>query len=74
MEPLLTDAQVQMFDYLNLVTRHSSAIDPPEPPGHAEVLSILEDVQSMVLHGELTPEEAARQFRADATRALRMQP
>lgn len=74
LEPLLTDAQVQMFEYLDLVAEHSSAIDPPEPPGHAEVLSILEDVQSMVLHGELTPEAAARQFRADATRVLRLQP
>lgn len=71
LEPLLTHAQVQMFNYLNLAGQHSSAIDPPEPPGHPEVLAILEDIQSRVLHGELTPEEAARQFRADATRALR---
>ena len=73
LEPMLTHAQAQMFAYLDLVTRHSSPIDPPEPPGHAEVLAILEDVQSMVLHGELPPEQAARQFRTDATRALRLQ-
>lgn len=71
LEPMLTPAQAQMFEYLALAAEHSSAIDPPEPPGHAEVLAILEDVQSMVLHGELTPEAAARQFRMDATRALR---
>lgn len=72
LEPLLTPAQAQMFDYLNLAAQHSSQIDPPEPPGHAEVLTIMEDIQSMVLHGELTPEQAARQFRTDATRALRL--
>ena len=26
LEPLLTDVQVQMFNYLNLITQHSSAI------------------------------------------------
>ena len=73
LEPLLTDVQVQMFNYLNLITQHSSAIDPPEPPGHPEVLRLLQDIESMVLHGAETPLDAAKMFRQEATRILKNQ-
>lgn len=73
LEPLLTDVQVQMFNYLDLVTQHSSAIDPPEPAGHPEVLRLLQDVESMVLHEASTPTEAAKMFRQEATRILKSQ-
>lgn len=73
LEPLLTDVQIQMFNYLDLAAQHSSAIDPPEPPGHPEVLRLIEDIESMVLHGASTPAEAAKMFRQEANRILRSQ-
>lgn len=69
----LTEAQVLMFDYLNLVSQHSSTIDPPEPAGHPEVNRTLDDLESMVLHGVISPKEAAVRFRQEATRILRSQ-
>ncbi|MGB3984840.1 MAG: ABC transporter substrate-binding protein, partial [Limnochordia bacterium] len=71
LQPYLTDVQIQMFEYLDLVSQHSSPIDPPEPAGHPEVNRLLDDLQSMVLHEVITPAEAARTFRQEATRILR---
>ena len=71
LEPFLTDVQIKMFEYLNLVSQHSSPIDPPEPAGHPEVNRLLDDLQSMVLHEVITPAEAAKNFRQEATRILR---
>lgn len=71
LQPYLTEVQVQMFEYLDLASQHSSAIDPPEPAGHPEVNRTLDDLQSMVLHEEITPAEAAKRFRQEATRILR---
>lgn len=73
LEPDLSEVQVQMFNYLDLISEHSSAIDPPEPAGHPEVNRNLDDFESMVLHGVLSPEDAATAFRQEATRILRTQ-
>lgn len=69
--PDLTEIQIQMFEYLDLIGAHSSAIDPPEPAGHPEVNRILDDLDSMVLHGAISAEEAAKRFIQEATRVLR---
>jgi len=71
LEPDLTEAQILMFDYLNLIGDHTSPIDPPEPAGHPEVNRALDDIDSMVLHGVISPEEGAKRFRQEATRILR---
>lgn len=73
LEPDLSEVQVQMFNYLDLISDHSSAIDPPEPAGHPEVNRTLDDFESMVLHGVLSPKDAAGAFRQEATRILRTQ-
>ena len=66
----LNEIDKKVFDYIDLVTDHSSPIDSNFPSVASEVLSALEDVDELVRYGELTPEEGAEHFREEATRIL----
>lgn len=68
--PLLDDTQKMMFDYIDLVTQHSSPIGPPEPPGHAEVDKLLTNLEEQMLYGEISIEDAAVKFREEANKIL----
>src|SRR5699024_12731144 len=67
---LLNEIDKKVFDYIDLVTDHSSPIDSNFPSVASEVLSALEDVDELVRYGELTPEKGAEHFREEATRIL----
>jgi len=68
--PLLDDTQKMMFDYIDLVTKHSSPIDPPDAPGHPEVDKLLKNLEEQMLYGEISIEDAAVKFREEATKIL----
>jgi multiple sugar transport system substrate-binding protein len=70
MAPNLSEVDKKIFDYIALVTEKSSPIDSNYPPTSAEVLQALADVDELVIYGELTPEEGAKQFRQQAEEIL----
>ncbi|SDJ77870.1 ABC transporter substrate-binding protein [Sediminibacillus albus] len=66
----LSETDKKVFDYIELVTENSSPIDSNFPPESSEILAALEEVDELVMYGELTPEEGAKQFREKATSVL----
>jgi multiple sugar transport system substrate-binding protein len=70
LKPLLTPAQVQVFDYVAWAEKNSSPMDPPEPVGAGEVFTALTSVVEQLNFKKITPEEAAKQFRTKANAIL----
>ncbi|GGC84012.1 putative ABC transporter substrate-binding protein YesO [Thalassobacillus devorans] len=66
----LNDTDKKVYEYIELVTENSSPIDSNFPPQATEVLAALEEVDEMVIYGQLTPEEGAEMFREKATSIL----
>ncbi|WP_277678933.1 ABC transporter substrate-binding protein [Gracilibacillus dipsosauri] len=66
-----TDAGRKMFEYVELAQEYSREIDPPDPQGSTEIESLFEnEVQDPIHYGEITPEEAAENFRTKASEIL----
>ncbi|WP_299094035.1 sugar ABC transporter substrate-binding protein [uncultured Metabacillus sp.] len=70
MEPNLSEEDKKVFDYINLVAENSTPIDSNFPPAAAEVLQKLAEIDELVIYGELSPREGAKQFREQATEIL----
>lgn len=66
----LSEIDQIVYDYIDLVTENSSPIDSNFPSTASEVLDTLTDIDELLKYGELTPEEAAKQFREEATAIL----
>ncbi len=66
----LNETDQKVFDYIELVTENSSPIDSNYPPQSTEVLAALSEVDELVMYGELTPGQGAKQFREKATSIL----
>ncbi|RCW74906.1 ABC transporter substrate-binding protein [Saliterribacillus persicus] len=65
------DAGKKMFEYVELAQEYSREIDPPDPQGSTEVESLFEnEVEDAIYYGEVTPEEAAANFREKASAIL----
>ncbi len=60
----LSETDKKVFDYIDMVTKHSSAIDSNFPPESSEVLADLEKIDEKVMYGQLSPEDGAKQFRS----------
>ncbi|SHN22548.1 ABC transporter substrate-binding protein [Gracilibacillus kekensis] len=66
-----SDAGKKMFEYVELAQEYSREIDPPDPQGATEIESLFEnEVQDPIHYGEITPEEAAKNFREKASEIL----
>jgi multiple sugar transport system substrate-binding protein len=70
MVPNLSETDKKVFDYISLVSENSSPIDSNFPATSAEVLQALADIDELVMYGEMTPEEGAKEFRKKATEIL----
>ncbi len=72
LEPLLGKAQREMFEFIGRIEADSSPVPPADPPGHADVIANVYTplVIEPVLYGQITPEEAAATFRAEAEPVL----
>jgi len=68
--PKLDEATKETFNYLELVQEHSKPVDIIDPPGGGEIRQLFERIAEAVNFGEITPEEAATQFRKDAEAIL----
>ncbi|WP_058306511.1 ABC transporter substrate-binding protein [Gracilibacillus massiliensis] len=62
---------VKMFDFVELAQDYSKPIDPPEPEGATEILSMYEnEVEHPMYYQQISPEEAAANFREKASEIL----
>ena len=70
MKETVDEATRKTFEYIELITPHTSPIDKNHPATAAEVLSILQEVDEKVLYKQITPAEAAKEFRQRAEEVL----
>lgn len=73
LEPLLTAAQIEMFDYISRVEQDNSPIRPPDPAGHSDIVNnvYMPIILDQVFYGQITPERAVQALRQEASRILR---
>jgi len=68
--PELTEQQAQVFEFIAWAEKNSSPGDGPDPIGAGEVIAALESVTEALFFDQITPEEAAKQFRSEANSIL----
>jgi len=63
-----------MFSFIKLAENNSLPAPPPDPPGHTDIIyNVWDPIIEQVMYGKITPEEAAAEFRKEATRILQQQ-
>ena len=70
LSPYLGDIQQRTFDYIDLASKHSTKISPPEPEQVSKVVDLMSRLHSQLLFDLISVEEAAEDFRAEATEIL----
>ncbi|WP_077619391.1 ABC transporter substrate-binding protein [Bacillus sinesaloumensis] len=70
LKPELSEAQVQVFDYIEWADSNSSSFDGPDPVGAGEVIETLDALSEQMNYGQLSVEDAAKQFRQQAESVL----
>ena len=71
LQPKLEAAQQEAFEVVSLVEEQGSPLDPADPPGHTEIVSeVYVPLMDQMLYGQISPEEAATQFREQANAIL----
>ena len=70
LSPNLSEQDKKVYDYIDLVAKHSAPLDPPYPAAAGEIRDMLTNIFADALFGKYTPEEAAAKFRKDAEEAL----
>lgn len=66
----MSDAQVEMFEYIDNVAEIAGACPAADPSGIAEVNEAFANAGNSVAYGQATSEEAAKTFREKATEIL----
>jgi multiple sugar transport system substrate-binding protein len=67
--PTLDDASKRMFEYMDLVSAYAGEV-PSDAPGAGAVLQAFDRAKDAMNYGQLTPEQAAASFRAEANKIL----
>lgn len=71
LKPKVEPAQQQAFDLLTYVEEHHSELDAPDPPNSRQVIQeAYLPLMDQVLYGQLSVEDAAKQFREQANALL----
>ncbi|MCI3924647.1 extracellular solute-binding protein [Paenibacillus sp. TRM 82003] len=70
LKPSLSAEQAKVFDYIAWAESNSSAGDPPDPIGAAEVMAAFKTYDEMMKFGQITAEEAAKEFRDEVNSIL----
>ncbi|WP_339278659.1 extracellular solute-binding protein [Paenibacillus sp. FSL W8-1187] len=70
MLPHINPALAKVFAYVDWVQANSSPMDPPDPPGAAEVTAALRELNDQLLFQRIEPAAAASEFRRRAERIL----
>ncbi len=71
LKPKVNPAQQKAFDLLAYVEEHHSELDAPDPPNSRQVIDeAYVPLMDQVLYGQMSPEDAAKQFREQANALL----
>lgn len=70
MASTLSETDKKVFDYIEMVTDNSSPIDSNYPQQASEVLGALQEVDELVMYGQLSPKDGAKEFRKKAESIL----
>lgn len=70
LKPLLTPAEVKVFEYVAWAEQNSSPMDPPNPVGSTEVEKLLKDISEQIIYKKISVADAAVKFRKDADAIL----
>jgi multiple sugar transport system substrate-binding protein len=70
MQNTFSDTQKRVSQYLQIVEKYSSAIDPPAPVGGAELSKLFTNIRAEVFYEKITPDKAAEKFRKEANAIL----
>ncbi|WP_078544587.1 ABC transporter substrate-binding protein [Litchfieldia alkalitelluris] len=70
LKPVLSPQQVQAFDAVAWAEQNSSAFDGPDPIGAGEIIETLDLLAEQMAYGQLSVEDAAKQFRQQAESIL----
>lgn len=71
LQPKVEAAQQEAFKLVATVGENPGRLDPPDPPGSAQVINdVYTPLMDQVLYGKLSPEDAAKQFREQANAIL----
>ncbi|WP_042461900.1 ABC transporter substrate-binding protein [Neobacillus dielmonensis] len=70
LKPLLSPAQVQVFDYVEWAEKNSSSFDGPDPVGAGEIIETLDALDEQMAYGNIKVADAAKQFRQQAESIL----
>ncbi|AIF67005.1 ABC transporter substrate-binding protein [Terribacillus saccharophilus] len=62
----VSEAQKQVFEYVEWAETNSSPMGAPDPAGAGEVIELLETLAEQISYGQLAPKEAAESFRTQA--------
>ncbi|CAM3137325.1 extracellular solute-binding protein [Paenibacillus lupini] len=66
----LEPAQQQVFDYVAWAQENSSQMDPPDPIGAAEIITLFASIAEQMDFQQISAEDAAKQFREEANAIL----
>jgi multiple sugar transport system substrate-binding protein len=71
LKPKIEPAQLEAFDLLAYIEGHHSELDAPDPPNSRQVVNeVYIPLMDQVLYGQMSPEDAAKQFREQANALL----
>jgi multiple sugar transport system substrate-binding protein len=74
LQPSLPAIQQKVFKYISEAEKVAAPINAPDPAGHSKILTdVYNPIIDRLLYGDLTPAEAAAQFREQATALLKAQ-
>lgn len=74
LQPSLPPIQQKIFDYISQVEKTAAPIDPPDPATHGKLISdVYNPLIDQLLYKQITPQEAATQFREQAGAILASQ-
>ncbi|MFP7169535.1 extracellular solute-binding protein [Terribacillus sp. 7520-G] len=62
----VSEAQQQVFEYVEWAETNSSPMGAPDPAGAGEVIELLDTLAEQISYGQLSPEDAAKSFRSQA--------
>ncbi|UOQ48201.1 extracellular solute-binding protein [Gracilibacillus caseinilyticus] len=66
----VSEAQAKVFEYVAWAEENSTAMGAPDPAGAGEVIELIDGLQEQIAYGEISPEDAATQFRTQAESIL----
>ncbi|SDK00847.1 ABC transporter substrate-binding protein [Sediminibacillus albus] len=66
----ISEAQQQVFEYIEWAEQNSSPMGAPDPAGAGEVIELLDTLAEQISYGQVTPEDAASNFRNQAESML----